>query len=89
MEDLKRNLVVGAAPLRFSRVRVFGDVSRSVPSIDSDEPRSGATRAAHKKTAPLKTARVRHPNFLHSEVTASEESATRNRIPLHLSDPNR
>ena len=42
-----------------------------------------------KKTAPLKTARVRHPIFLSSEASASEEAPTHNHITLHFADPNR
>jgi hypothetical protein len=42
-----------------------------------------------KKTAPLKIARVRQPNFLLSEVRAFKDVAAHNNVPFRFADPNR
>ncbi len=43
---------LGAAPLRFSRVRVFGPATRFVLSINCDQPRNAPIELYMKKPHP-------------------------------------
>jgi hypothetical protein len=64
----QREESLGAAPLRFSRVRVFVPASRFVSSIDPDQPRSAPKRAMHEKNRTLENRKGAAP-ATHNQIT--------------------
>src|ERR1700687_505485 len=73
--------VAGAAPLRFSRVRVFGTAARFISSIDSDQSRSAQKWVTHGKNRTLENCKGAAPTF---SPTVDHTLCVRARPPIHF-----